>query len=96
MIEEIKDVKPNYQDHGRVRRECEEALSRIHWTETYLGCALSSFSAHQRIADDTPFSSTVTLEKVFTNVKDSTFGIALSLIGSDVLVKAIDVSWFIC
>ncbi|OIW32666.1 hypothetical protein CONLIGDRAFT_660508 [Coniochaeta ligniaria NRRL 30616] len=66
------------------------------WTKPYPGRAVSSFSAHLRIADEVPFPDTVTTENVFTDVTALTFVIPPSLMGSDGLPKAMDPSWFIC
>jgi hypothetical protein len=71
-------------------------LRGLRLTKPYPGRALSSFSAHLRIADDVPFPRTVTTEDVFTNGAPLTFGIPPSLMGSNGLPKALDPSWFIC
>ncbi|RKU47563.1 hypothetical protein DL546_006892 [Coniochaeta pulveracea] len=57
-------------------------------TKPYPGSALAGFSANLRIADDVPFPSEVTTEKVMTNVAAITFDMPLS--------KAMDPSWYVC
>ncbi|KAK1445739.1 hypothetical protein CMEL01_09982 [Colletotrichum melonis] len=70
--------------------------SGFDWTKPYPGVPLPGFSAHLRIADDLSFPSSVTTEKVKTNVAAISYGVPSPLMNSDGFPKSMDPSWYIC